>query len=115
MIKKTRLSFSALRVDDKETLSHSNKSSQSPLYRDTGRTSKEQKMEQDTAHKTQDRKRIIKSSTFQYSKKKYGHSRRSHALNDKNQKSASGKIPPTEKDVIRIIPLGGVEEIGKNM
>lgn len=26
-----------------------------------------------------------------------------------------GTIPPPEKDVVRIIPLGGVEEIGKNM
>jgi len=40
---------------------------------------------------------------------------------DKNKSGSTstrretGNIPPPEKDVIRIIPLGGVEEIGRNM
>ncbi len=40
---------------------------------------------------------------------------------DKNKSGSTstrretGNIPPPEKDVIRIIPLGGVEEVGRNM
>ncbi|MEK7175653.1 MAG: ribonuclease J [Patescibacteria group bacterium] len=57
-------------------------------------------------------KRIIKSSTFQYSKiksKPYGQKK------SFNPRMGDNKIPPVEKDVIRIVPLGGVEEVGRNM
>src|SRR3989344_2765043 len=86
MIKRQRLSFSAVSVDDKKT----------PV-----RT---------TVPKQ------IKSSTYQYSKKRFGRGGRAPRFSDKAQLNSSiGKIPSPEKGVIRIIPLGGVEEIGKNM
>lgn len=62
------------------------------------------------------RKKIIKSSTYQYTQKRFGKSSRSLPFGAKSQyKTASEKISPVEKGVIRIVPLGGVEEIGKNM
>ena len=55
----------------------------------------------------------MKSSTYQYSKKKYGQAPRSRNFDHHNKNG--GKILPPEEGVVRIIPLGGVEEIGKNM
>lgn len=73
-------------------------------------------------HKTtqgaQDRKKTTKSSTYQYSKfGKSGGRGGAKSFGNKNQFNKLGdqKIPPPEPGVIRIIPLGGVEEIGKNM
>jgi len=64
-----------------------------------------------------DKKRLLRSSTYQYRKKQYGQARGSPSFSGKNQykNQNSGKIISPEKGVIRIIPLGGVEEIGKNM
>jgi ribonuclease J len=63
-----------------------------------------------------DKKRGMKSSTFQYSKKRYGQAKGSHQFGQSQYKSQSNvKIPPPETGVVRVIPLGGVEEIGKNM
>lgn len=67
---------------------------------------------------TQDRKKTTKSSTYQYSKfGKSGGRGGAKSFGNKNQFNKLGdqKIPPPEPGVIRIIPLGGVEEIGKNM
>jgi ribonuclease J len=94
MIKKTRLSFSSLKIEEK-------KENKIPVRNTTHSvTSGEHK------------KKIIKSSTYQYTQKRFGKSSKPHSFGIKNQ---NVKIPPIEKNVIRIIPLGGVEEVGKNM
>ncbi|MEX2029092.1 MAG: ribonuclease J [Candidatus Paceibacterota bacterium] len=91
MTKKTRLSFSSISKDPT--------SSDAPRPK-IGRGASDGK------------KRPMRSSTYQYSKKRYGQSRKSPGLNRGTQ---GGKIPPPEKGVVRVIPLGGVEEVGKNM
>jgi len=91
MIKKTRLSFSSLKIEPTRNTT--------PNYAGG-----------------EHRKKIIKSSTYQYTQKRFGKSSISRKFEIKNQqKTINGEIPPVEKNVIRIIPLGGVEEIGKNM
>jgi ribonuclease J len=95
MTKKTRLSFSAISVDNK-------------------------KIETKVEPKIPNKKQGNKSSTYQYTKKRFGQNSRSRSFDAKNQYKNSSitknsKIPPPEAGVIRIIPLGGVEEIGKNM
>ena len=106
MTKKTRLSFSEISVDSKKTPVHDNSHSDSIRY---SYTAGEQK--------TLEKKRIQKSSTYQYTKKRFGQNKGSRPFDNKNQHKNTKdiKIPPPEKGVIRIIPLGGVEEIGKNM
>lgn len=111
MTKKTRLSFSSLSIEDKNsehtegTMQNTNITNNNVL--------------KDTNNKNPLRKKGNKSSTYQYTKKRFGASKSSRAFGEKNQikSTASGniKIPPPEKGVVRIIPLGGVEEIGKNM
>ncbi len=102
MIKKTRLSFSSLRIEDKKPA----------RPHESSGAGRENKM----GYRTLDRKKITKSSTYQYTQKRFGKGSGSRPFGGKNQyKITSGKIPPPEKGVIRIIPLGGVEEIGKNM
>ncbi|MDD5721552.1 MAG: ribonuclease J [Candidatus Pacebacteria bacterium] len=104
MVKKTRLSFSSLKIEEKDenkTPTHSNTSNygNGPA-----------RLPAERGH----RKKITKSSTYQYTQKKFGKSSRPAQFGSKN-KNFNEKIPPIEKNVIRIIPLGGVEEIGKNM
>ncbi len=99
MIKKHRLSFSAISVDNKKA----------PVRGGA---------ERESGHKTHERperKRLTKNSTYQYRKKRFRQGGRSPSFGGKGQSDSNGKIPPVEKDVIRIVPLGGVEEIGKNM
>src|SRR3990167_2304997 len=106
MIKKQRLSFSAISVDPARNTTHNAPGGPKKIPGgDKG-----------------ERKNPIKSSTYQYRKKRYGVGARSHSFTGKNQfkpgfKSGESniRIPPPESGVIRIIPLGGVEEIGKNM
>ena len=98
MLKKTRLSFSAISVDPKKN---------------------EPKIpaRPDSRFEAPEIKRHQKSSTYQYTKKRFGQNKSSRSFGAKNQyqNTGSAKIPPPEHGVIRIIPLGGVEEIGKNM
>ena len=100
MTKKTRLSFSAVSIEEKK---QDNKTIARP-------SSGEQR--------NQDRKKSMKSSTYQYSKfgKRRGGSTPQHGGAKSIIKRSNGeKIPPLSPGNIRIVPLGGVEEIGKNM
>ncbi|MEK7088762.1 MAG: ribonuclease J [Patescibacteria group bacterium] len=93
-MKKNRLPFSAISIDEKKL--------------DVGRQNSKRPIS----------KKLIKSSTYQYSKKNYGQSRgnnRSFASKSRYKNENENKIPSPLEGVIRIIPLGGVEEIGKNM
>lgn len=94
MRKKTRLSFSSVSIEEKDR----------------------EKIENKNENKF--RKRTNKGSTYQYTKKSFNQTKNKKDtlntfFNKKLQKE--NKISPPEKGVIRIIPLGGVEEIGKNM
>src|SRR3989344_1202360 len=93
MMKRTRLSFSSVSIEPAH-----------PMGAGEG-------------SRSIDKKRLLRSSTYQYRKKQYGQARGSPSFSGKNQykNQNSGKIISPEKGVIRIIPLGGVEEIGKNM
>jgi len=92
-MKKSRLPFSALSIE--------------PTKTDVKR--------QDFRRSTS--KKQIKSSTYQYTKKSYGQSRSGNRSFSKNNYKNMGenKIIPPAEEVVRIIPLGGVEEVGKNM
>ena len=103
MRKKTRLSFSALSIEDKKVnKTQLNNPAQKPTEK----------------HDNNPKKKMQKSSTYQYSKfgkgQNRGKSRFSGAKSQHNNPNEN-KIPPLEEGKIRIIPLGGVEEIGKNM
>ncbi len=103
MIKKNRLSFSAISVDNKRTAIREGVQTATPPHE----------------HKTSegsDRKKSAKNSTFQYRKKRFGGGGgRPPSFGGGKGPGGPGKVPPPEAGVIRIIPLGGVEEIGKNM
>lgn len=103
MTKKTRLSFSAISVDEKK------ENTTNPLHPQNRRAT--------SPSSTEHQKRTTKSFTYQYTKKRYGQNKGLRQFDSKNQykNSKNIKIPPPEAGVIRIIPLGGVEEIGKNM
>ncbi|MFA5773109.1 MAG: ribonuclease J [Candidatus Paceibacterota bacterium] len=73
-----------------------------------------------TSDKTQVINKRISRGSYQYSNIKRGNSRsRKEMEGIQNkitlQKNKTNPIPSPEKGVIRIIPLGGAEEIGKNM
>jgi ribonuclease J len=100
-MKKTRLSFSSVSIEPTKNSSHH----------------EEAKTSAPVLNKSGERKKNIKSSTYQYSKKNYGQRNNNKSFADKNRYKniAENKIPPPQEGVIRVIPLGGVEEIGKNM
>jgi len=98
-MKKTRLSFSAVSIEDKKP----------------GRV---EEVHSRDSRVPDHKRKAIKSSTYQYSKKSYGpkrNSSRSWAPKSGFRNERENKILPPEEGVVRIIPLGGVEEIGKNM
>jgi ribonuclease J len=101
MTKKTRLPFSSLKIENEK-----------PAQTEAGRPI----IKRGGQH-TENKKRAQKSSTYQYTKKRFGQNKSAHKFDapSQNKNPKNVKIPPPEKGVIRIIPLGGVEEIGKNM
>jgi len=107
-MKKNRLPFSAIMMEEKKPESGHRMSSS-----DVGRPNSGRPM----SEKRQTSKKQIKSSTYQYTKKSYGQSRSSNRSFSKNSYKNMGenKIVPPAEGVVRIIPLGGVEEVGKNM
>ncbi|MFA6353748.1 MAG: ribonuclease J [Candidatus Paceibacterota bacterium] len=108
MLKKTRLSFSSLKIDEKDKKENKMPAHNAPHGYAKGSARHSAGGEY--------KKKITKSSTYQYTQKRFGKNSPARPFGGKNQyKISSGKIPPPEKGVIRIIPLGGVEEIGKNM
>ena len=117
-MKKTRLSFSSVSIEE-------NKPNQNENYQHNKNVLPNSNVEKNKItsrpHISKiggDKKKLIKSSTYQYSKKSYGPSRNNNNSFGKNKfknPNENKKIPPPEEGVVRIIPLGGVEEIGKNM
>lgn len=95
-MRKNRLSFSSVSIE-KDKPAHSENSSNTE--------------NKQNAHHNQ-RRKPLKSSTYQYTKKNFG--RRSPSIKMVRKEEQSEILPP-EQGVIRVIPLGGVEEIGKNM
>ncbi len=110
MTKKNRISFSSLSKEEKKVNNEI-----APAQAQTSHTSRPHRGDSH-AHS---RKKNMKSSTYQYSKKSFGPSKggpRAGGHTNKSPRPAqTAKIPAPEAGVIRIIPLGGVEEIGKNM
>ena len=105
MIKKTRLSFSSISRSD------TSGDHRTAPGRPVRRTMPEGKSSSEIY-----KKNSSKSSTYQYSKKGHGSSGGSGLYgNQHNKNIVENKIPPVEKGVIRVIPLGGVEEVGRNM
>ena len=101
-MKKNRLPFSALSIEPNRPTNEEKKSTRGP----------------NTENRSGERKKVIKSSTYQYTKKNYGRSRsNNNSFDNKNRHKNlnDNKIPQPGEGVIRIIPLGGAEEIGKNM
>ena len=102
-MKKNRISFSALYADDKNKEEKVSKDRHdAPI----------QKSEHKKTQKGEHRKKQ-KGSTFQYVKK--GGGRMPPRFPKRSQKEQKDTIPDPAPGVVRIVPLGGVEEIGKNM
>jgi len=104
MIKKTRLSFSSISKDSNIKREGTQDSSKNVAKKNPPAKRR---------YKNTNKKKITRSSTFQYSKKRFGQSKKLGYKNSNNVKSS--EIPPPKEGVVRIIPLGGVEEVGKNM
>lgn len=118
-MKKNRLPFSAFNIEKTNKQPHTDsKNDQSgtnsaPLHT---ATPAQRNTDPSVATKFHTKKRPLKSSTYQYSKFGKGGGRRgSPSGHQHSSKQNEGVIPPPEPGVVRIIPLGGVEEIGKNM
>ena len=107
-MKKTRLSFSSISRSENDTPVARNTIASTPSAEHKTITSKHEP-------RTLDRKRTSKSSTYQYAKKGQGRGGSNSYNGNRDKVIVADKIPPIEKDVIRVIPLGGVEEVGRNM
>ncbi|MFA6324854.1 MAG: ribonuclease J [Candidatus Paceibacterota bacterium] len=110
MRKKTRLPFSAISIDPTKL--------NSGILHDTNQNKPIHQNNNKNVEGKLDIKRKQKSSTYQYSKFGKGQNRnkpRFGSSRNQYQDSKENKVPTIEEGKIRIIPLGGVEEIGKNM
>ncbi|MBP6884036.1 MAG: ribonuclease J [Candidatus Pacebacteria bacterium] len=122
MTKKTRLSFSAVSVagteDKKQPARNTHTHSAGAEHKTEVRTDNRAKVD---PKRSGDQKKSSKSSTYQYSKfgKRRGGGGGGQGGGNKGggmvRRSNGEKIPDPAPGVIRVIPLGGVEEIGKNM
>ncbi len=120
MIKKNRLAFSAVSKEENKENTEQPKPSAASARATHGAATAPH-----TNEKGDKRRTPMKSSTYQYSKFGKGTGRGRSGGGQRSQGNFSGKphfktsdeskIPPPESGVVRIIPLGGVEEIGKNM
>lgn len=117
MIKKTRLSFSSLSIEDKKETKTENKIEHKTEHRNPLIRRHLGSRPTGNAMGETERKKGVKSSTYQYTKKRFGQNKGSRPFDPNKQfkNTNSVKIAPPEAGVVRIIPLGGVEEIGKNM
>lgn len=94
-MKKNRIAFSEFTFDKKQDTESRNRNNNS----------------------TEQRAKKTKGSTYQYSKfnKRKSSLIPKNPKEDKSNNKNQAQIPNPEDGVVRIIPLGGVEEIGKNM
>jgi ribonuclease J len=115
MNKKSRLPLSALSKEGSKENSTENKTPHGEHHRPHADHKSREHGTHGTPHNGP-RKKNIKSSTYQYSKFGKGGGRgRSFGAKPEHRNNKDIKIGPPEPGVVRIIPLGGVEEIGKNM
>jgi ribonuclease J len=108
-MKKTRLPFSSLSIEEDKkpkTHAHTNENHLGAGEHKHPAHSSAQKT------KSKEKSRSSKSSTYQYSKGGRGGGRQPQS---QHKKPIEGKIPPPVDGNIRVIPLGGVEEVGRNM
>ena len=118
MRKKTRLSFSAVSIEEKDKNKTNTRQAGTHTHHNNAHNNTSAQHTTSNQNKKQENKKISKSSTFQYSKFGKGKGGRpTNGFNNKNKfnNQENNKVPPLEEGKIRIIPLGGVEEIGKNM
>ena len=118
MNKKNRISFSSLSIEEKKPARNESHSGGDNKIENKIPTRHSTHGALGGEYKTSDRKRQTKSSSYQYSQKRFGgqgRQNRPYPAHNQDKKMTEGKIPGPEAGVIRIIPLGGVEEIGKNM
>lgn len=122
-MKKNRLSFSAISIEKNE---NKNNGDEKPAAKSSSHSAphKGERREHHHSHtghahghskNNSNSKKRAKSSTFQYTKRSFGRGGSRPQQKSQYKMEGAGKIPPPEEGVIRIIPLGGVEEIGKNM
>ena len=106
MIRKNRVPFSAFSLDKKE----------SPKKKATAKSNTNKNTRKPKSSKTKSpaskAKKKTKSTTYQYKDRRHRGPRKKASL---VQKDTNGKIPTIKDGVIRVIPVAGVEEIGRNM
>ncbi len=118
-MKKNRVAFSEFTID-KNNLAQGVQSNSGTNWNTSEKNSSptEGRASYNAGPKTDSRKKVSKNSTFQYSKFGRGNKRGGRPFGSNKpqfQSKIETKVPPPEEGVVRIIPLGGVEEIGKNM